>query len=87
MFSLFTLPAILAAKDATSTIPIVMVSNRDPVAVASWKVWHAPVEISPAATLSQNLSGKRLELLTELVPKLSASGFFGLDQSSHGYCF
>jgi putative tryptophan/tyrosine transport system substrate-binding protein len=27
-----TLPAILTAKEATKTIPIVMVSNRDPVA-------------------------------------------------------
>jgi putative tryptophan/tyrosine transport system substrate-binding protein len=69
------LPAILAAKQATKTIPIVMVTNRDPVATGIVDSLARPGgNITGLSTLSQDLSGKRLELLTETVPKLARVG-------------
>ncbi|HEU4345252.1 MAG TPA: ABC transporter substrate-binding protein, partial [Candidatus Binatia bacterium] len=70
-----TLPAILTAKQATKTIPIVMVSNRDPVATGVVDSLARPGgNITGLATLSTDLSGKRLELLLEVVPKLMRVG-------------
>jgi putative ABC transport system substrate-binding protein len=64
--------AIRAAKEATRTIPVVMVTGIDPVANG----WVASLarpggNITGLATLAQDLNGKRLELLTEVVPRLS----------------
>jgi putative ABC transport system substrate-binding protein len=70
-----TLPSVLVAKEATQTIPIVMVSNRDPIAAGIVESLARPGgNITGLATLSQDLSGKRLELLTEVVPKLTHVG-------------
>jgi putative tryptophan/tyrosine transport system substrate-binding protein len=70
-----TLPAVLTAKQATKTIPIVMVSNRDPVATGVVDSLARPGgNITGLATLSQDLSGKRLELLTEVFPRLMRVG-------------
>src|SRR5438309_2862468 len=70
-----TLPAILTAKQATKTVPIVIVSNRDPVATGIIDSLARPGgNITGLATLSQDLSGKRLELLTEVIPKLMRVG-------------
>ncbi|HSE88590.1 MAG TPA: ABC transporter substrate-binding protein [Candidatus Binatia bacterium] len=67
-----TLPAILAARQATKTIPIVMVTNTDPVAGKLVDSLARPGgNITGLSTLAQDLSGKRLELLTEVVPRLS----------------
>ena len=64
--------AIRAAKQATHTIPIVMVTGIDPVA-SGWVASLARPggNITGVATLAQDLNGKRLELLTEVVPQLS----------------
>jgi putative ABC transport system substrate-binding protein len=67
--------AIHAAKHATKTIPIVMVTGVDPVAdglVHSFA--HPGGNITGLTTLSAQLSGKRLELLKEVVPRLSRVG-------------
>ncbi len=67
-----------AAKEATSTIPIVMAQDNDPVAngfVAS--LARPGGNITGLATLAPELSGKRLELLKETVPKLSRVAVFG----------
>jgi putative tryptophan/tyrosine transport system substrate-binding protein len=67
-----------AAKGATSTIPIVMATDPDPVAngfVAS--LARPGGNITALATLAPELSGKRLELLKETVPKLSRVAVFG----------
>src|SRR5262245_33589396 len=60
-----------AAKEATNTIPIVMGFDNDPVGsgfVAS--LAHPGGNITGLSTLSPELSGKRLELLREVLPKL-----------------
>ena len=69
------LPAIDAAKKATSTIPIVMVSNVDPVELGIVDSFARPGGNITGLTLqSLELSGKRLELLKEIFPKLKRVG-------------
>ena len=67
--------AIHAAKQATKTIPIVMVTLVDPVANGLVDSLARPGgNITGLATLQRDLSGKRLELLAEVVPRLSRVG-------------
>ena len=64
--------ATRAAKEATTTIPIVMTNDTDPVGngfVAS--LARPGGNITGLSTLAPELSGKRLEVLREVVPKLS----------------
>jgi putative ABC transport system substrate-binding protein len=64
--------AVLAAKQATKTIPIVMVIGVDPVATGLVHSLARPGgNVTGLSTLAQDLNGKRLELLTEMVPGLS----------------
>ena len=72
-------------KAATSTIPIVMTQDTDPVAngfVAS--VARPGGNITGLSTLGPELSGKRLELLKEIVPRLTRVAFFG-SSTAAGY--
>jgi putative ABC transport system substrate-binding protein len=64
---------IRAAKDATKTIPIVLVTTTvDPVSAGYVKSFAHPGEnITGLANLSRELSAKRVELLREVLPKLS----------------
>ena len=67
---------IRAAKNATKTIPIVMVGvGTDPVKQASLKALPVPAETSPALQTLPELGGKRLELLKEAVPRFPVSRF------------
>ena len=69
------LPAIRAAKQATKTIPIVMVINWDPVAEGLIDSLARPDgNITGLSRLTRDLSGKRLELLKEVVPGISRVG-------------
>ena len=64
-------------KEVTSTIPIVMAQDTDPVGngfVAS--LARPGGNITGLSTLAPELSGKRLELLKEIVPKLSRVAVF-----------
>jgi putative ABC transport system substrate-binding protein len=64
--------AIRAAKEATKTIPIVIVTGPDPVANGMVNSLARPGgNITGVATLTQDLNAKRLELLKEVVPRLS----------------
>jgi putative tryptophan/tyrosine transport system substrate-binding protein len=70
-----TVVSIRAAKQATKTIPIVMVTQVDPVAAGLVGSLARPGgNITGLATLQRDLSGKRLELLAEVVPRLSRVG-------------
>jgi putative ABC transport system substrate-binding protein len=65
--------AISAARQATKTIPIVMATSGDPVRQGFVESLARPGANVTGLTLqSPDLSGKRLELLLEAVPKLSA---------------
>ena len=67
-----------AVKEATSTIPIVMAQDPDPIGngfVAS--LGRPGGNITGLATLSTEISGKQLELLKEIVPKLSRVAVIG----------
>src|SRR5499433_3421425 len=60
-----------AAKEVTSTIPIVMAQTDDPVGIGFVASLARPGgNITGLSTLSPELSGKRLEILKEVVPKL-----------------
>ena len=63
--------AVTAAKNASATTPIVMEQVNDPIAlglVAS--LAHPGGNITGISNLSPELSGKRLELLKEVIPKV-----------------
>jgi putative tryptophan/tyrosine transport system substrate-binding protein len=69
------LPSIRAAKQATKTIPIVMVATVDPVATGLVdSLAHPGGNITGLTRLQRELSGKRLELLKEVVPGASRVG-------------
>jgi putative ABC transport system substrate-binding protein len=74
-----------AAKQATKTIPIVMVASFDPVELRMIESLARPGgNITGLTRLTHGLSGKRLELFKEAVPRISrvgllaAPGFLGL---------
>ncbi len=66
---------IRAAKEATKTIPIVMISSVDPVVAGYVESFaHPGGNITGLAWLLRDISAKRVELLKELLPKLSRVG-------------
>jgi putative ABC transport system substrate-binding protein len=65
----------LAAKSATTTIPIVMTTSADPVGAGLVASLARPGgNITGLATLAPELNTKRLEILKDAVPKLSRVG-------------
>ncbi len=67
-----------AAKEATVTIPIVMGHDTDPVGSGFVASLARPGgNITGLSSLAPEISGKRLELLKEIVPKLSRVAVFG----------
>ena len=67
-----------AAKEATNTIPVVMTQDPDPIGngfVAS--LARPGGNITGLSNLNRELSGKRLEILKEVVPKLSRVAVLG----------
>ena len=70
--------ATRAAKGVTTTIPIVMAQDIDPVATGVVASLARPGgNITGLAALTPELSGKRLELLKEVVSKLSRVAVLG----------
>jgi len=66
------------AKDATATIPIVMAQDSDPVGNGFIASLARPGgNITGLSNFAPELSGKRLELLKEIVPRLSRVAILG----------
>jgi putative tryptophan/tyrosine transport system substrate-binding protein len=85
---LVTLPAIRAAKEATKTIPIVMVTTQDPIAVGLIDSLARPGgNITGITRLTRELSGKRLELVKEVLPTISRVGILWSTNSSVAVAF
>jgi len=75
-----SMSSIRAAKQATKTIPIVMVTNFDPVATGLVDSLANPGgNLTGLTRFTRELSGKRLELFKEVVPKLSRVGVLSTD--------
>ena len=72
-----------AVKNATSTIPIVMAQDGDPVAngfVAS--LARPGGNITGLSNLAPEMSGKQLEILKEIIPQLTRVAVFGSSATS-----
>ena len=69
-------PASLAAKRATTTIPIVMTNAGDPVGAGLVASLARPGgNVTGISNLAPELNSKRLEVLKDAVPKLARVGF------------
>jgi putative tryptophan/tyrosine transport system substrate-binding protein len=77
-------PASLAAKQATRTIPIVMAQLADPVGAGLVSSLGRPGgNVTGLTTQDADLSGKRLEMLLQVVPKVSRFAVL-IDETSQG---
>ncbi len=65
------------AKEATSTIPIVMAQDMIPLDGFVTSLARPGGNITGLSTLAPEISGKQLELMKEIVPKLSRMAVFG----------
>jgi putative ABC transport system substrate-binding protein len=64
--------AIIALKQATSTIPVVMTTVSDPIGAGFIQSLGRPGgNITGLTVIGEDLSGKRLELLKEINPKIT----------------
>jgi putative ABC transport system substrate-binding protein len=71
-----------AAKEATKTIPIVMAQDDDPVGSEFIASLARPGgNITGLSSLAREISGKRLELLKEIIPQLSRVAILGTSTS------
>jgi putative tryptophan/tyrosine transport system substrate-binding protein len=69
------LPAALAAKAATQTVPIVFLSGSDPIAAGLVSSFNRPTgNVTGLAFMFTLLGAKNLELLREIVPKANVIG-------------
>ena len=69
-------PAALAVKRTTTTVPLVMVAVGDPIGTGLVKSLARPGgNLTGLLSIGPDLEGKRLELLTQIVPKLSSVAF------------
>ena len=70
-------PSIFALKQATKTIPIVIVSSTDPIRSGIVEsLAHPGGNITGMSLLASDLWPKRLELLKEILPKVSRVAIF-----------
>jgi putative ABC transport system substrate-binding protein len=71
-------PSTRAARKASSTIPIVMAEDPDPVASGLISSLARPGgNITGLSTLSPEISGKRLEIIKEMLPNVSRIAVLG----------
>jgi putative tryptophan/tyrosine transport system substrate-binding protein len=75
-------PPALAAKGATTTIPIVMTSTTDPVGQGLVASLARPGgNVTGLSALANELNTKRLEVLKDAVPRLSRVGLLRTPES------
>lgn len=80
-------PAVLAAKAATDTIPIVFFS-ADPEGSGLVSNLRRPGgNVTGMSTLTVALAGKRFELLREIIPDLKRAAFLGSTRDPNGRIF
>jgi len=81
--------AVRAARNATHTIPIVMVVASDPVALGFVSsLSHPGANVTGTTIISSALGGKRLELLRELIPSLArAAVLLNTTSAAHQVAF
>src|SRR5215510_11376656 len=78
-------PPALAAKSATTTIPIVITTSGDPVAQGLVASLARPGgNVTGLSSLVPELNSKRLEILKDAVPKLARVGFLRSSRSGFG---
>ena len=78
--------AARAAKDATSTIPIVFVVAEDPVKYGLVASFNRPGgNVTGVSFLTTELVGKRLNLLLELVPQATKIGYLSGPREFSGF--
>jgi putative ABC transport system substrate-binding protein len=78
--------AALAAKTATSTIPIVFLISDDPVKYGLVASFSRPGgHLTGVTSLSSDIYGKRLNLLVELVPQAAKIGFLSVSSDSPAF--
>jgi ABC-type uncharacterized transport system substrate-binding protein len=85
LIATFGTPPTLAAKQATTTIPIVMMGVGDPVGAGLVSSLARPGgNITGNTILAPEVAGKRLQLFKELIPSLSRVAFlWNPDNASH----
>jgi putative ABC transport system substrate-binding protein len=85
LIATFGTPPTLAAKQATTTIPIVMIGVGDPVGSGLVSSLARPGgNITGNTILGPEVAGKRLQLLKEVIPSLSRVAFlWNPDNASH----
>jgi putative ABC transport system substrate-binding protein len=85
LIATFGTPATLAAKQATTTITIIMIGIGDPVGAGLVSSLARPGgNITGNTILGPDLAGKRLQLLKEAIPSLSRVAFlWNPDNASH----
>jgi ABC-type uncharacterized transport system substrate-binding protein len=70
-------PATLAVKNATTTVPLVMVAVGDPIGTGIVPSLARPGgNITGLSSIAPDLEGKRLELLKEVIPSLAHVSVF-----------
>jgi len=78
VFVTYGTPASLAAKDVTASIPIVMVSIADPVGAGLVRTLGRPGgNLTGVSAAFEDIAGKWVELLVEVVPGIARIGFIG----------
>ena len=79
-------PPALAAKKATTTIPIVMAAVADPVGAGLVASLAQPGgNVTGFTSLAEQLNTKRLEILKDAVPKLARVGLLRLPGDNIGF--